>query len=315
MARYRTDLPQLSGKRFLADGGLETTLIFHHGIDLPHFAAYPLVRDEKGLAVLKSYYRPYINSACAQGYGFILDSATWRANRDWAGKLGDTPEQVAIDNRDSILLLEDLRAEYETAAMPMVISGSIGPRGDGYVASEIMSPREAADYHGEQIATFAATSADMVTAFTMTNSAEAAGIAIAAAKHAIPAVISFTLETDGRLPSGETLGDAIAAVEASTPSRPAYYMINCAHPTHFAHVLAGHDAWVERLKGLRANASCRSHAELNDASDLDAGNPVELGAQYADLLRQLPHLTVLGGCCGTDHRHVQCISESCKAAA
>ena len=314
MTRYRTDLPQLSGKRFLTDGGLETTLIFREGMELPQFAAYPLLRDEEGTAVLRNYYRPYIEFARTHGYGFILDSVTWRANRDWAEKLGDTSEDLAAANRDSIRMLEDLRAEYETAAMPMVISGAIGPRGDGYVAGAIMSAREAADYHGEQIATFATTSADMVTAYTMTNSAEAAGITKAAAKHAIPAVISFTLETDGRLPSGETLGEAIAVVEAA-PVRPAYYMINCAHPTHFAHVFTGQDAWIERLKGLRANASCRSHAELNEASDLDAGNPVELGAQYADLLRRLPHLTVFGGCCGTDHRHVQCISESCKAAA
>ena len=315
MTRYRTNLPQLSGKRFLTDGGLETTLIFHNSMDLPQFAAYPLLRDEGGLAVLKGYFRPYIEFARTHGYGFILDSVTWRANRDWAAKLGDTPEQLVVVNRDSIRMLEDLRAEYETAEMPVVISGAIGPRGDGYIAGEVMSAREAADYHGEQIATFATTSADMVTAFTMTNSPEAAGIAMAAAKHGIPAVISFTLETDGRLPSGENLGDAIAEVEAATRLRPAYYMINCAHPTHFAHVLAGQGAWVERLKGLRANASCRSHAELNEASDLDAGNPAELGAQYADLLRKLPHLTVFGGCCGTDHRHVHCIGESCKAAA
>lgn len=315
MSRYRINLPQLGNKRFLADGGLETTLIFHTGIDLPLFAAYPLATTEDGREVLRQYYRPYVTFARAHGFGFILDSATWRASHDWGAKLGHTDRDLEAINSMSIRMLEDLRAENETASTPIVVSGAVGPRGDGYIADESMTAREAAEYHEAQIATFANTSADMVTAFTMANSAEAAGIALAAGKHDMPSAISFTLETDGRLPSGETLREAIGVVESAAALRPVYYMINCAHPTHFAHIFADGGSWIERVKGIRANASCRSHAELNEASDLDAGDPVELGAQYADLLRRLPHLTVFGGCCGTDHRHVQCIGESCKAAA
>jgi S-methylmethionine-dependent homocysteine/selenocysteine methylase len=122
---------------------------------------------------------------------------------------------------------------------------------------------------------------------------------------------SFTVDTDGRLPTGQTLGDAVAEVDAATGGAPAYYMINCAHPTHFDGALAARARWVDRMRGLRANASTRSHAELNESTELDVGNPAELGAQYAALRRRLPRLNVMGGCCGTDDRHMAAIAEAC----
>ena len=122
----------------------------------------------------------------------------------------------------------------------------------------------------------------------------------------MPCVISFTVETDGRLPTGETLAEAIESVDAATGRSPAYYMINCAHPTHFDHVLDASEAWTKRLRGLRANSSRCSHAELDNAPELDIGDPHELSGQYAEFLRRFPHINVLGGCCGTDHRHVDC---------
>ncbi|HJS18167.1 MAG TPA: homocysteine S-methyltransferase family protein, partial [Anaerolineales bacterium] len=166
-------------------------------------------------------------------------------------------------------------------------------------------------YHREQIETFAASSADLVTAITMNYVEEAIGIARAAQKANIPVVISFTVETNGNLPTGQTLKSAVEQVEAATAGYPAYYMINCAHPTHFEHVLSEGGAWLGRLRGLRANASQRSHAELNEAPDLDEGNPVELGKQYARLKQRLPYLNVMGGCCGTDHRHLEQIAQTC----
>jgi len=314
MSKYRSKLPQLQGDVFLTDGGLETTLIFHNKIDLPHFAAFDLLRDAGGRETLRQYYLPYIESARRNGAGFILDSATWRASPDWGAKLGYSEQALDAVNRDGIDLLLELRAAYETRDLPIVISGAIGPRGDGYVPGQIMSAAEAEDYHGKQISVFASTDADMIGAFTMTNVSEAIGITRAAQRHAIPSMISFTLETDGRLPTGQTIEEAIETVDAETGHAPAYYMINCAHPTHFESSLAPEGKWLGRLRGIRANASRCSHAELNEAKALDDGDPVELGRQYRELRRRFPHINVLGGCCGTDHRHIMEISAACRLA-
>lgn len=244
-----------------------------------------------------------------------MESPTWRANADWGAKLGYSAAALAEANRQGIALMTELRAQFETAQSPMVISGVIGPRGDGYDPSRIMTADEAQTYHAEQIATYRETAADLVSAFTMNYVNEATGIARAAQAARIPVVISFTVETDGRPPTGETLKEAITQVDEATASAPVYYMINCAHPTHFRDALTAGESWVKRIGGLRANASKRSHAELEQATELDAGNPVEFGREHAALRRMLPHVTVLGGCCGTDHRHVEQIMFTCAPVA
>lgn len=315
MTKYRSRLPQLDGGIFLTDGGIETTLIFHEGLDLPHFAAFDLLREQSGKDALRKYYTPYAAIARDGGMGFILESATWRASPDWAEKLGYSSAALAAVNRESIELLEELREEFETESTPMVISGCVGPRGDGYDPGQMMSPDEAQTYHAEQIGTFAETSADMVTAITMTNVEEAIGLTRAAKDVGLPAVISFTVETDGKLPTGQRLADAIDAVDQATEAAPAYFMINCAHPTHFEAEMARAGGGLDRVRGLRANASSLSHAELDEASDLDEGDPDELGHQYRELLRLNPRINVLGGCCGTDHRHIEKISRACRQPA
>ncbi|WP_072386791.1 homocysteine S-methyltransferase family protein [Hyphomicrobium sp. CS1BSMeth3] len=311
MSKYRNALPQLGSKLFLTDGGLETTLIFHLGIDLPHFASCELLRSKIGRSVLAEYFLPYIETARREKLGFVLEAPTWRANPDWGAKLGYSGETLADVNRAGIALMEELRFAHEMRDVPMVISGNIGPRGDGYVAGTEMTVEAAAEYHDGQVALFADSAADMVSAFTMTNVSEALGIVVAAQRHRMPVVIAFTVETDGRLPSGATLREAIETVDAATGEGPAYYMINCAHPTHFETTLAGGGRWIERIRGIRANASKRCHAELDSAPDLDAGDPVELGDQYGDLLRAFPQIRVIGGCCGTDHRHVAHMCAAC----
>ena len=308
MPRYRNELPQLSGDLFITDGGLETTLVFHDGIDLPEFAAFTLLESEDGCEILQRYYRSYAEIARAHNVGFILESVTWRASQDWGNKLGYSPEQIADYNDKSIELLQEIRREFEGAIPKIVISGCIGPRGDGYGAEIAMTAREAEDYHRTQIATLRKTEADMVAAFTIPYIAEGVGIALAAKSEEMPAVISFTVETDGRLPSGETLKDAIEKVDTVTDNAPAYYMINCAHPSHFVGVLSV-DPWVKRIKAVRANASTKSHAELDEATELDEGNPQLLSLQYLDLVEHHETINVLGGCCGTDHQH---IAEICK---
>jgi S-methylmethionine-dependent homocysteine/selenocysteine methylase len=311
MSDAQSRLPQEGGGVFLTDGGIETTLIFHEGWELPHFAAFDLLKSAEGRRALYAYYARYAALARACGLGFVLESPTWRASRDWGDKLGYGAAALADANGQAIRLLSELRQANACEASVMVISGCVGPRGDGYDPGAVMQAEEAAAYHAAQIASFAASGADMVTAITMTNANEAIGIARAADAAGLPVALSFTVETDGRLPTGQALAEAIAEVDGATGATPRYYMLNCAHPEHFAHVLEPQAAWVQRIRGLRANASRLSHAELNEAPDLDAGNPSELGAQYRELRAQHPQLTVLGGCCGTDHRHLQAICEAC----
>jgi S-methylmethionine-dependent homocysteine/selenocysteine methylase len=304
-ARHRDGLPQLEAERpFVADGGLETALIFHRGIDLPSFAAFDLLRSDAGRDELCAYFQPYLAIARDRGVGMVLDTATRRASPDWAGKLGYSSDELDEANRRAVALAESIRAAGEDEHTPVVINGVVGPRGDGYRPDELMTAQVAERYHAGQIQTFAASAADMVTAVTMTYPDEAVGIVRAASDAGMPVAISFTVETDGRLPDGSALKDAIERVDAQTGGAAAYFMINCAHPTHFAGVLDEDGGWRDRIGGLRANASAMSHAELDEAEELDEGDPVALGAEHRALCPRLASVRVLGGCCGTDHRHV-----------
>jgi S-methylmethionine-dependent homocysteine/selenocysteine methylase len=310
MSKYRDQLPQLSDAPFITDGGLETTLIFEHGYDLPELAAFDLLSRPGGYEVLRDYFGPYARLAREHQVGFILESPTWRASRHWGRKLGYTGRDLRDMNRKAIAMLADIRRSQESGKTQMVISGCIGPRGDGYQVSSRMTAEEAKSYHFEQIQTFSETEADLVSAFTLNYAEEAAGIVRAAQKAQIPSVIGFTVESDGRLPSGQELGEAIVAVDHATDSGPAYYMINCAHPTHFADVLNRGGSWVERIRAIRPNASAKSHAELDESVELDTGDPIDLGTRCAELAARFPHLNVFGGCCGTDLRHV---TQICQA--
>jgi S-methylmethionine-dependent homocysteine/selenocysteine methylase len=291
----------------MTDGGLETTLIFQDGFDLPEFAAIDLLRSERGTEALRSYYTRYAELATELGIGFVLESPTWRASPAWATRLGYSASELEQLNRRAIALMEEVRDRYESSKAPFVISGCVGPQGDGYNPEELLSADAAETYHSTQIATFAETSADMVSAITMTYAAEAVGIVRAASRDGLPAAISFTVETDGRLPSGQGLGEAIEQVDEETQHAAAYFMINCAHPTHFEHLLTPEAPWLERVGGIRANASTKSHAELDEAATLDDGDPEDLARRHRELRSSLPNLNVLGGCCGTDHRHVAAI--------
>jgi S-methylmethionine-dependent homocysteine/selenocysteine methylase len=303
--------PQLSEATFVTDGGMETTLIFHQGLELPHFASFVLLDDDEGVRALRDYFRPYLEIAREAGVGIVLDTPTWRANADWGERLGYTAEALAGVNRRAVRLLEQLREE--TGGRPqIVICGCVGPRGDGYQVGETMTAEEAETYHSPQVEVFADTAADLVSALTMTYAEEATGIVRAARAASVPAAVSFTVETDGRLPSGQPLDEAIEQVDAETDGAAAYFMINCAHPTHFADVLEPGSRTLDRIRGLRANASTMSHAELDEAEELDEGDPVDLARRYAELRQRLPNLNVVGGCCGTDHRH---IGEICRVWA
>ncbi|HWJ44946.1 MAG TPA: homocysteine S-methyltransferase family protein [Gaiellaceae bacterium] len=296
-------LAQLGDDLFLTDGGMETWLIFDAGFELPQFAAFTLLDDPQGVEALRRYFESYVELARANGVGLVLDAPTWRASSHWGELIGYGAEQLADVNRRAVALLDDVRRD--AGGVKIVIGGCVGPSDDAYAPGEQVSADEAYTYHRPQIETFAQTPADLVNALTLTYPAEAVGIARAANDVGLPVAISFTVETDGRLPGGESLADAVEQVDGEADV--AYFMVNCAHPTHFADVLAEGGAWRERLWGVRANASRKSHAELDEAEELDAGDPQELAGHYPQLRERLPNLRVAGGCCGTDDRHIAAI--------
>jgi S-methylmethionine-dependent homocysteine/selenocysteine methylase len=299
---------------FLTDAGMETALIFHQGQDLPSFATFPLLETEAGREALRAYYEPFLELARTRGTGFILGGCTWRASADWGAGLGYDSDAIAAVNRHAIEFVDDLRAHAPASAHPVLLEAPIGPRGDAYAPSSLMTAEEAQRYHSAQMHTLSDTPVDLITALTVTYTDEAIGMVRAARAAGLLVAVSFTVETDGRLPSGQTLRAAIEQVDAATDGAPLHYMINCAHPTHFAGALADGGRWTGRIRGLRANASTRSHAELDESEDLDDGDPADLAERHIALRGALPNLTILGGCCGTDIRHVTRICDAWQAA-
>ncbi|MBH0781154.1 homocysteine S-methyltransferase family protein [Nocardia bovistercoris] len=313
MSTARPIAPWPAGQLLLTDGGLETTLVFHEDIELPDFAAFPLLEDEGGRDVLRGYYRDYADIAHTHGLGIVLDTPTWRAPSDWGARLGYDADALVALNAAAVDLLAGIRAEYAPRTH-VVISGNVGPRGDGYDVGARMSVDAAEEYHRAQIAALARAGADLITVLTMTHVEEAVGVVRAARAESMPVVVGFTVETDGTLPSGQALSAAIIEVDAATEGYPVHYGINCAHPDHFEPVLRS-EPWAARIGLLRANASRSSHAELDEATELDSGDPAELGARYAELRGRFPNLVVLGGCCGTDDRHIAAVAEACAPEA
>jgi S-methylmethionine-dependent homocysteine/selenocysteine methylase len=295
------------GKILLADGGLETCMIYHEGFDLPQFASFVLVDSERGRAALDRYFARFLTIAKRAGAGFLLDTATWRANMGWAAALGMGEQEIRAVNGRAAAFAFDLRDAHAAPGFPIVVNGVIGPSGDGYRIEAALTPDQAQGLHRPQIEALAEAGVDMVTAVTMTHVGEAVGIARAAGASGLPHAVSFTVEVDGRLPSGQTLHEALAQTEALTGGSALFYMVNCAHPTHFARELSG--PMRDRIGGIRANASRLSHAELDVATELDDGDPIEFGHFYGAFARYLPNLRIVGGCCGSDHRHV---GEACS---
>jgi homocysteine S-methyltransferase len=289
--------PQLSAARCAADGGLETSLLAA-GQELPLFAAFVLLEHEEGRQALRQYYAPYLALARARGVQLILDTPTWRASSAWGDRLGWSADRLAAANRAGVELLEELR----DPGLPFAISGCIGPRTDSEPGDPTMDATEAEAYHGAQVATFAATSADLVTALTLTSAAEAIGIVRAAVTAGISVVVSLQVGLDGHLAGGQTLGDAVVQIDAETASGAASFMLNCAHPTHVAAALEPAGPWIQRISGFRANAAA--------GDDEPGDSPLALAASCRALAARLPAVTVLGGCCGTDHRHVDALLEA-----
>lgn len=306
-------LPHQTSDIFLTDGGTETWLMYKRGFDLPEFSAFHLLNDTKATLAIREYYRAFADIAVKLGTGFIFDSLTYRASRDWGQLLGYSDQGLVEMNHKCLTLYRDIATEAGLAPEKTVISGCIGPKGDAYKTNEGLTADGAEKYHGEQIETFRNAGADIVTALTLNATAEAIGIARAAANAALPSVISFTLEKNRKLRSGETLQQAIETVDDATGNAPAYYMINCSHPVDFGPALTD-GGWTERIRGLRANASTLDHGTLCQLGHLEEGNPDELAGQYRDLKTAFPNMNVFGGCCGTDYVHVEKIGKVLLAA-
>ena len=309
MELKHTAASPLSEGMYLTDGGLETTLIFHYGFELNHFAAFELLGHAAGRKALARYYLSYLEIARKRSVNFVMETPTWRASKDWGYLLGYNEEEMVQVNRDAIEFVRKVGEDNAGLKEDVVLSGNIGPRGDGYVASGKMQVVEAKEYHQPQIEAFANAGADMVSALTMNYIEEAVGIVLAAQHAGLPVAISFTVETDGRLPAGDSLQKAIEKTDLLTNGYAAYYMLNCAHPDHFKHIIASGGNWLNRIKGLRANASTKSHEELDACETLDTGDKQLLAGGYAEVLEMLPGIQVIGGCCGTDHSHLEAICE------
>lgn len=250
---------------------------------------------------MRRYFETFLQLAEERGVPFVIATPTWRASRDWGDRLGFDADALAGANADAVTFVREVAAQHP--AVDTLIEGVLGPRGDGYVVGDRMTADEAETYHSEQIASLVAAGVDRISALTLTYPEEAIGVVRAARALGVPVVPSFTLEVDGRLPNGSSLAEAIAVVDAATDSAAEFFMVNCAHPTHIIHALDD-PVTADRVGAVRANASKQSHAELDEAEELDEGDPVALGIDSAALSAHLPRVRVLGGCCGTDARHV-----------
>ena len=304
----RTEALKNADRFYLTDGGLETYMIFDKGFELPCFSSAALLETPEGRSELTKYFERFVDIADRSGRGYVMDVPTWRAGIAWASELGLSQEEVLTINRTATAFVADVRDRLETDDLPIVLNGLIGPSGDAYAPDTVPTTEEAFAIHAPQIRELGRAGVDMVSAMTLTHVSEAMGIAYAAKEIDLPVVIAFTVETDGCLPSGQSLESAINEVDAETNEAPLYYMINCAHPDHFGPVFSDGGAWLNRIGGLRTNASRLSHEELEAAEELDSGNPSELSRLHVPLLELLPNVRVLGGCCGTDHRHVECLA-------
>ncbi|WP_216859404.1 homocysteine S-methyltransferase family protein [Sulfitobacter aestuariivivens] len=287
----------------MADFGIETAMIFHEGLDLPHFAAFTLYGRPEGRQALGRAAERSFAVAKEAGTGLVLDAETWRANLPWGAVMDLGRDEIAAINAQAVTYARMWRDQNETAQTPVAVNGVLGPLGDGYVPETAPDADEATMDYLTSARAIAVAGADLASAITMTSSAEATGAARAMRDAGLAHAICFTVETDGRLPSGETVGAAIDAVDAEQ-TEPLFYGINCAHPAHFADALDIPQA--RKIGMIRANASRLSHVELDAMDTLDAGDPEEWGQLCAGLAQMMPWLRLIGGCCGTDHRHLGC---------
>lgn len=295
---------------FMINGGLETTLIYKYNLELPFFSCIDLFKNVNTKKIIYQYYLEYLKVAQKYNSFIIIDTPTWRFNKDWASKLGYNEIELLNRNKEAVVLISKLKNDYNN----IIISGKIGPKYEGYFISEKMSIEESKNYHSTQIKTFSELNIDIITASAMNYVEEAIGISYSAKDKSIPLVISFTLNNDSKLPSGMALEDAINYIDYITNEYPIYYMINCVHPKYFIELLRINKdkKWINRIRGIRPNASSKSHEELEKLNKLDSGNIDELANYCKEIKNICPNINIFGGCCGTNINHVESIYKKIK---
>lgn len=303
-------LPHLySPSPFLSDGGLETWLIYTRNCQLTLFAAFPLLATPKGANHLQEYYNEYLEVAQELRMGLVLSTPTWRASTRWGEEMGFSQVEVDQFNVDAVKMLKCVK-DISKDGPTVVVDGQIGPMEDGYKPEVKHSVQACKEYHIRQVAVLKDAGVDLVTAATLTNWEEATGITLAAKECKTPLAVGFTVELDGRLPSGDSLEDAVEKVDKMTGAYPSYYMVNCGHPDHIRKAMEKGGKWRERVMAFRVNASRKSHEELDRMETLDEGDVEELGRLTAELGKLMPRMVLMGGCCGTRAEHVRSIGRN-----
>jgi S-methylmethionine-dependent homocysteine/selenocysteine methylase len=305
--------PHEEGRFYLTEGGTETELMYKHGFDLPHFAMFPLLDNPNALSKMKDMFRSYLDVAAKHKFCALMGGLDYRASPDWGELLGYSPASLSDANLQSIEFLREIASEYSSQIPQILIQGLIGPRGDAYERNETITENEAEDYHSVQLETLKKANVDSALAITFNNIPESVGVARAAAGIGVPLGISLTLDSNSKLHSGPSLAEAITTIDEETGESPAYYLINCSHPLEFEPAIEP-GAWIQRVRGVRPNASKMEKMALCKLGHLEDGDPVELGLLCGDLARRYPHMDIWGGCCGTWDNHLHEIAKNVKAA-
>jgi len=305
--------PRLENKFYLTEGGSETEILYKWSFELPEFAMFTLLDDPEADNVIRGMFRRYFDVAAEHGTAMLLNGHDYRASPDWGAKLGYSSEDLRNVQHRVIRFLDDLRAEYADRVSDVYIAACIGPRGDAYGTGGDISADESEDYHSVQLHNLDGTAADMAVAATFNNVPEAIGVIRAANSIGIPIGVSLTLTPEGRLRSGPSLREAIETIDEASGGGAVWFGTNCAHPVEFEPALADAGPWLERLRYIRPNAAKMDKIALCSLGHLEDGDPVELGQQMGEVARRFPRVDILGGCCGTDERHLSQIAQNVNA--
>lgn len=306
-----------SGATFLTDGGIETRLIYEFGIDLPDFASFLALFDDRGRAALREIYRGYLAVAAEFRMPMLVGAPTWRAHPECLRRFGFAKaDDLRRVNAEAVAFLQDLRRETRTETL-VHIAGVIGPRRDGYRAEDAPALDEARAYHEAQAQALAGLGVDLLYAPTFPSRDELAGVAQAMARTGLAYALAPVIDPKGRLLDGHSFAEAVRLVDESTDPKPLYFLAGCVHPSTFLAAAAeGGDRTMPRmpgrLAGIKANASPLPPEELDRLGHLDADAPAVL-AQEILAARRRYGLRILGGCCGTNDRHIRALAEAVGA--
>ena len=313
MVDHQSFPPQQEGRFYLSEGGTETELMYKYGFELPHFATFPLLENPDAVSRMREMFRSYLEVAAKYKICALMGGLDYRASPDWGELLGYSPGGLAEANIQSIEFLREIADEYASEIPVILIQGLIGPRGDAYERNETITENEAEDYHSVQLETLKKAGVDLALALTFNNIPESIGVARAAAKIGVPLGISLTLDSTSKLSSGQSLVEAITTIDKETDQSPEFYSINCSHPVEYEPAIEPGE-WINRVRGVRPNASKMDKIALCKIGHLEEGDPVELGELCGDLARRYPHMDVWGGCCGTWNSHLDEIAKNVIAA-